>query len=77
MDAALTLRLGGGLRRKLRSRAASLGVSEAELVRQALDREVRSEPLRERARKLRGIVTLPHARGDAFRDRLRSRNWRA
>lgn len=77
MDATLTLRLDGGLRRKLRSRAAELGVSEAEVVRRLLAREMGSEPLRNRTRKLRGAVTLPRAHSDSVRKRIRSHNWRA
>lgn len=77
MDATLTLRLDGGLRRKLRARAAALKVSEAEVVRQALDREVNTEPLGKRVGHLMGTLRLPRqADGDSWRKAIRERNWR-
>lgn len=78
MDATLTLRLDGGLRRKLRARAAALKVSEAEVVRQALDREVNTEPLGKRIGDLCGVLRLPKTPDrDAWRKAIRERNWRA
>lgn len=76
MDATLTLRLDGGLRRKLRARAAALKVSEAEVVRQALDREVNEEPLGKRIAKLRGVLRLPRTTDDPWRKAIREHNWR-
>lgn len=76
MDATLTLRLDGGLRRKLRARAAALKVSEAEVVRQALDREVNTEPLGKRIANLRGVLRLPRTSSDPWRQKIRERNWR-
>jgi hypothetical protein len=73
MDATLTLRLDGGLRRKLRARAAALKV-----VRQALDREVNTEPLGKRIGHLLGSVRLPKGPSkDAWRNAIRERNWRS
>lgn len=78
MDATLTLRLDGGLRRKLRARAAALKVSEAEVVRQALDREVNTEPLGKRIGHLMGSLRLPRKTdGDAWRKSIRENNWRS
>lgn len=77
MDATLTLRLDGGLRRKLRARAAALKVSEAEVVRQALDREVNAEPVGKRIAGLRGVLRLPRKPdGDSWRKAIRENNWR-
>jgi len=78
MDATLTLRLDGGLRRKLRARAAALKVSEAEVVRQALDREVNTEPLGKRISSLRGVLRSPRTPdGDSWRKAIRENNWRS
>ncbi len=77
MDATLTLRLDTGLRQSLRARAAALGLSEAEVVRRAVEREVSGLPLRDRVGRLRGAVESPKNSGDAIRKRLRERNWRA
>jgi hypothetical protein len=77
MDATLTLRLDSGLRRKLRARAVALKVSEAEVVRQALDREVNAEPLGKRVGHLMGCLRLPRKPdGDSWRNAIRERNWR-
>lgn len=77
MDATLTLRLDSGLRRKLRARAAALKVSEAEVVRQALDREVNTEPLGKRIGHLMGALKLPREPdSDPWRRSIRERNWR-
>lgn len=76
MNATLSLRLDEKLRDNLRARAAALGVSEADVVRRALEREVRARPLGERVRGLRGSVELPKNPADSLRVRLRERNWR-
>jgi hypothetical protein len=77
MDATLTLRLDGGLRRKLRARAVALKVSEAEVVRQAVSREVNTEPLGKRISGLRGVLRLPRVPdGDSWRKAIRENNWR-
>lgn len=77
MDATLTLRLDGGLRRKLRARAVALKVSEAEVVRQALDREVNTEPLGKRISSLRGVLRSPRKPDDdPWRKAIRENNWR-
>lgn len=77
MDATLTLRLDSGLRRKLRARAVALKVSEAEVVRQALDREVNREPLGKRIGHLRGVLRLPRELSDPWRKKIREHNWRS
>ena len=78
MDATLTLRLDGGLRRKLRARAVALKVSEAEVVRQALDREVNAEPLGKRISNLRGVLRSPRKPDDdPWRKAIRENNWRS
>ncbi|NBV20505.1 MAG: hypothetical protein EBS05_00695 [Proteobacteria bacterium] len=76
MDATLTLRLDGALRRKLRARAVALKVSEAEVVRQALNREVNPEPFGKRIANLRGVLRLPRTCDDPWREKIRERNWR-
>ncbi len=76
MNATLSLRLDEKLRGDLRARAAALGLSEAELVRRALEREVGLVPLRQRVRGLRGAVELPGRPDDVLRQRMRERNWR-
>jgi len=54
----------------------ALKVSEAEVVRQALNREVNPEPLGKRIANLRGVLRLPRTCDDPWREKIRERNWR-
>lgn len=79
MTGSLTIRLSAAQRKALRARAAATGKTESEVVRDAVDRELRAKrPLGERISKYLGCLDAdPAAAGsDAWRDHIRRMNWR-
>jgi len=79
MTGSLTIRLSAAQRKALRARAAAAGKTESEIVRDAVDRELRAKrPLGERIGKYLGCLDVDPgaAGGDAWRDHIRRMNWR-
>lgn len=73
----LTLRLDPKMRKKLKAKAKALRISESELVRQALDRELERGPLGPRISKLAGILSIdPAEELTGWRAQIRAHNWR-
>lgn len=72
----LNVRMDSELREALDRRAADVGVSVSELVRDILERELAGRPLGDRIRPLRGALggSDPAA---GWRRRIRDHNWRA
>lgn len=71
----ITVRTDDSLREALLSRAQTCGSSLSEVVREILEEALIEKSLGVRVRTLRGALRLPES-GDAWRDELRSRNWR-
>ena len=76
MTTTLTFRMEKEQREKLRKRAAALGKSESELLREILDRELDERPLSERIGHLAGSISLPRDKGDEWAKHIRKQNWR-
>jgi hypothetical protein len=76
MDTTFTFRISAKQRAKLRRRAKLFGQSEAELLREILDRELDDRPMGERIGHLAGTVSLKGVRLDPWRAQIRKRNWR-
>jgi Arc/MetJ-type ribon-helix-helix transcriptional regulator len=76
MSATLTFRLSEEQRKKLRKKAATLGKSESEFIRELLDRELDEQPLGERTAHLAGSLPLPAGENNPRRVHIRNQNWR-
>ncbi len=79
MTGSLTIRLSAAQRRALRARAAAAGKTESEIVREMLDRDLRTAgTLGERIGKYLGCLNVsPAAKDrDAWREHIRRNNWR-
>ena len=76
MGTTLTVRTDEALRQALLKRAEEAGKSLSELVREILEEAVIDRPLGERTGQLKGRIRLTPAKSEAWRDRLRERNWR-
>ncbi len=77
MTTSLTFRMEKKQRAKLRKRAAALGKSESELLREILDRELDERPLSERIGHLAGSLSLSKENEDEWARHLRNQNWRS
>jgi len=79
MDTTLTIRLAASQRRALSSRAAALGKTESQVVRDLIERELENQTMGERIGPLFGCLALPHdqTQKDSWRKSLRSHNWRS
>jgi hypothetical protein len=75
MDTTFTFRMSAKQRAKLRRRAKLFGKSEAELLRDILDRELDDRPMGERLKHLKGSLWLPKD-NDPWRKLIREHNWR-
>ena len=75
-NTTLTVRTDAELREALDRRAEAEGKTLSELVREILERAVTERPLAQRVGHLRGRLRLAST-GDAWRKRLRERNWRS
>ncbi len=75
MSTTLTVRTGAELYQALQRRAASLGKTVSELVREVLKEAVAERPIAERTGHVRGHLTLP-AITDPWRKHLEEHNWR-
>jgi predicted DNA-binding protein len=78
MEATLTIRLAKAQREALRRRALTEKRTESALVREMIQREIQRGFDFERVRHLVGSVASPpkHWEKDAWRKRIRQRNWR-
>lgn len=74
----ITFRIDEQRRGALRKRAAALGKSESELLRDLIDREISMPTVAERAGKLIGSLALDPKRidSDSWRKTIRQNNWR-
>jgi hypothetical protein len=74
----ITFRIDEQRRGALRKRAAALGKSESELLRDLIDREISMPTVAERAGNLIGCLTLDPKRidSDPWRKTIRQNNWR-
>lgn len=78
METTLTIRLAKAQREMLRRRALAEKRSESALIREMIEREINRGFDFERVRHLIGSVASPakHWSKDAWRKRIRQRNWR-
>ncbi len=76
MDTTFTFRMSTKQRAKLRRRAKLSGKSEAEFLRDVLERELDDRPMGERIGHLAGTVSLKGVRLDPWRAQIKERNWR-
>jgi len=77
MSTTITIRAGEALRDALDQRATASGKTVSRVVREILEEALTAGAFRERAGHLRGRLTLPRKASDAWRERLRQRNWRS
>lgn len=75
METTFTFRMSAKQRAKLRRRAKLFQKSEAEFVREVLDRELDDRPMGERLKHLKGSLVLPKD-NDPWRKLIRKHNWR-
>jgi plasmid stability protein len=77
MSTTITIRADESLREALDQKAAASGKTVSELVREILEEALAPRPLQARSGHLKGRLTLPRRTTQAWRKRLRERNWRA
>lgn len=73
MNTTITVRTDEKLREELENRAAALGKSLSELVRDILSEAVSGAGMV----RLKGALTLPRHTTEPWRRQLRRRNWRS
>jgi plasmid stability protein len=76
MSTTITIRADESLRRELEERAAALGKSLSEMVRDILRNALAETPLEARTGHLRGRLELRRPDAEPWRRELRERNWR-
>ena len=76
MSTTITIRTDEALRKALASRASAAGKTLSEIIREILEDAVVARPVGTRAGKLRGRLRLSRKTSEAWRKRLRERNWR-
>ncbi|MDE2999697.1 MAG: ribbon-helix-helix protein, CopG family [Gemmatimonadota bacterium] len=76
MNTTLTVRTDRTMREALEERARAQGLTVSELVRRLLAEAISDRPLAQRAGHLKGRLDLSEPGADAWRNRLRERNWR-
>ena len=76
MSSTLTFRLSDADRKKLRRKAADLGKTESEFIRELLRRELDDRPLGERAAHVIGSLAISLDDLDERARDIRSKNWR-
>ncbi|HVR28704.1 MAG TPA: ribbon-helix-helix protein, CopG family [Thermoanaerobaculia bacterium] len=77
MHTTITIRADEKLREELEKRAAALGKSLSQVVRDILNDAVAGGSVRERAGRLRGSLELPRRPEEEWRRQLHRRNWRS
>lgn len=73
----ITIRADATLRSELEERAAALGKSLSEVVREILEAAVSRQPVAGRVSHLKGRLRLPRSHSEPWRRELRERNWRS
>jgi plasmid stability protein len=76
MSTTITIRADESLRRELEERAAALGKSLSEMVREILRNALAETPLEDHTGHLRGRLELRRPDAEPWRRELRERNWR-
>ena len=76
MNTTLTVRTDRNMREALEERAQAQGLTVSELVRRLLEEAISERPLAQRVGHLKGRLELSDPGADAWRNRLRERNWR-
>ena len=76
MSTTLTIRTDDSLRAALARRAETQGKTLSQVVREILEDALIERPLGIRAGHLEGTLQLRGKAADAWRKRLRERNWR-
>jgi hypothetical protein len=76
MSKTLTVRTGEEIRDALQRRADAQGKTVSEVVREILEEALAERPLEHKAGHLKGRLELPSSE-DAWRKRLKERNWRS
>jgi len=77
MSVKLSIRTDASLREALLERAEEQGKSLSRLVREILEEALAVRPMADRIGHLKGRLQLPGRRCEAWRERLRDRNWRS
>ncbi len=77
MSTTITIRTPESLRAALARRAEERGTTVSEVVREILEQALEEKPIRDRAGHLRGRLELRRSGSEAWRKRLRQRNWRS
>jgi hypothetical protein len=77
MSTTITIRTDESLRAALTERAEAQGRTVSELVREILFEALRERSMEARAGRLKGRLRLAGTDDDAWRRRLRERNWRS
>ena len=77
MSTTITVRADQRLRNALAKKAALSGKTVSELVREILEEALADRPIGVRAGHLKGRLELPRKSSEAWRKRLRERNWRS
>jgi predicted DNA-binding protein len=76
MAATVTIRLDDEQQKALAAAARRQGKTVSAIIREALDRALTDRPISARAGHVRGRLQLPRSKDPAWRETIRSRNWR-
>ena len=77
MSTTITIRTEESLREALERRADEEGKTISEVVREILLESLEERPVGQRAGQLKGRLKIPRRGKEAWRARLRERNWRS
>ncbi len=72
----MTFRLPVAQRNKLRRKARLLGMTESELLRDILSREIEDRPMSKALAKLKGVMKLDYTKLDGWQKSIHENNWR-
>lgn len=72
----MTFRLRKEARARLAAKAASLDMTESELLREIIERELQDTPIGARIGRLKGVLSLKKSAPE-WRAAIRKRNWRS
>jgi hypothetical protein len=76
MSPTLTFRLSESQRKRLLRKAASLGVTVSEFLRELLNHALDDRPLGQRVAHVTGSLRLAKNQPDAWAENIRKQNWR-
>lgn len=76
MTNSVTICLSRDQRRQLARKAQATGMTEAELLRELLDRELAADTVGQRAGHTKGRLSFTTSPGN-WRNEIRKRNWRS